>query len=93
MDAFHKDIQYALEKLGKSNLVLKDQQYQFLKVKDTGSLRNEIVDYSKAPCLGADLGSESEIEKPYALKETIDEAILNQSIFTRVKLSKMEEHL
>ena len=31
VDAFHKGIQYALEKLGKSNLALKEQQYQILK--------------------------------------------------------------
>ena len=31
VNAFHKGIQYALEKLGKSNLALKEQQYQILK--------------------------------------------------------------
>ena len=31
VDAFHKGLQYALEKLGKSNLALKEQQYQILK--------------------------------------------------------------
>ena len=35
------------------NLALKEQQYQIMKAKDTGS-ENEIVDYSRAPCLGAD---------------------------------------
>ena len=31
VDAFHKGIQYALEKLGKPNLPLKEQQYEILK--------------------------------------------------------------
>ena len=31
VDAFHKGIQYALEKLGKSNLALKEKQYQIFK--------------------------------------------------------------
>ena len=31
VDAFHKAIQYALEKLGKSNLAMKEQQYEILK--------------------------------------------------------------
>ena len=49
VDAFHKGIQYALEKLGKSKFGLKEQQYQ----RHEGS-GNEIVDYSRAPCVGAD---------------------------------------
>ena len=31
VDAFHKDIQYALKKLGKPNLPLKEQRYEILK--------------------------------------------------------------
>ena len=31
VDAFHKGIQHALEKLGKPNLALKEQQYEILK--------------------------------------------------------------
>jgi len=38
VDALHKGIQYAPEKLGKLNLVLKEQQYQILKAKDTWAL-------------------------------------------------------
>jgi len=62
VDAFHKSIRYALQKLGKSNLALKGQQYQgahngplavsnFESNRQVGS-SNEIFDY---PCLGADL--------------------------------------
>ena len=56
MDAFHKGIQYALEKLGKSKfgfertvvcLVL-----NFKSKRHEGS-GNEIVDFSRATCLGA----------------------------------------
>ena len=31
VDGFHKGIQHALEKLGKPNLALKEQQYEILK--------------------------------------------------------------
>ena len=31
VDAFHKAIQYALEKLGKSNLAMEEQQHEILK--------------------------------------------------------------
>ena len=38
VDTFHKGIQYALEKLGKSKFGLEKQQYQILKAKDTRAL-------------------------------------------------------
>ena len=44
VDTFHKGIQYALEKLGKSNFKSKRRE----------TSGNELVDYSRAPCLGAD---------------------------------------
>ena len=44
VDTFHKGIQYALEKLGKSrNLALKAQQYQILKANDTKALRMSLL--------------------------------------------------
>ena len=43
VDAFHKDIQYALEKLGKSKFGFKRTV-----------VSKFLVDYSRAPCLGAD---------------------------------------
>ena len=43
VDTFHKGIQYALEKLGKSNLALKEQQYQILKAKDTRALGTSLL--------------------------------------------------
>ena len=52
VSAFH--IQYALEKNKESrNLALKEQWYQNLKAKDTWA-GNELVDYARASCLGAD---------------------------------------
>ena len=36
------------------NLALKEQQYQILLAKDTRALGTSFVDYSRAPCLGAD---------------------------------------
>ena len=54
VDTFHKDIKYALENQESRNLALKAQQYQILKAKDTKAPWNELVDYSRAPCLGAD---------------------------------------
>ena len=46
VDTFHKGIQYALEKLGKSKFGFESKRHE-------GS-GNELVDYSRAPCLGAD---------------------------------------
>ena len=36
------------------NLALKEQQYQNLKAKEHVASGNELVDYSRASCLGAD---------------------------------------
>ena len=43
VDALHKGIQYALEKLGSRNLALKEQQYQILKANDTWALGTILV--------------------------------------------------
>ena len=55
VDAFHKGIRSI--RTGKTRKVeisaLKEQQCQILKAKDMGS-GNEIVDYSRASCLGTD---------------------------------------
>ena len=52
IDAFEKGIQYALEKLGKSKFGF--ERTEDFKSKRHGGSGNEIVDYSRAPCLGAD---------------------------------------
>ena len=54
VDTFHKSIQYALEKLGKSKFGFERTAVSiFFKSKRHEGSRNELVDYSRAPCLGA----------------------------------------
>ena len=52
--AFYKGIQYALEKIGKSKFGLERTAVSNFKSKRHKGSGNEIVDYSRAPCLGAD---------------------------------------
>ena len=54
VDAFHKGIQYALEKLGKSKFGFERTAVSNFKSKRHEGSGNELVDYSRAPCLGAD---------------------------------------
>ena len=54
VNAFHKGIQYALEKLGKSKLGFERTAVSNFKRKRHEGSGNEIVDYSIAPCFGAD---------------------------------------
>ena len=51
---FHKGIQYALEKLGKSKVGFERTAVSNFKSKRHEGSGNELVDYSRAPCLGAD---------------------------------------
>ena len=54
VDTFHKGIQYALEKLGKSKFGFERTEVSNFKSKRHEGSGNELVDYSRAPCLGAD---------------------------------------
>ena len=54
VDAFHRGIQYALEKLGKSKFGFERTAVSNLKSKRHEGSGNELADYSSAPCLGAD---------------------------------------
>ena len=54
VDAFHKSIQYALENLGKSKFGFERTALSNFKSKRHVGSGNELVDYSRAPCLGAD---------------------------------------
>ena len=54
VDTFHKCIQYALEKLGKSKSGFERTVVSKFKSKRRVGSGNELVDYSRAPCLGAD---------------------------------------
>ena len=54
VDMFHKSIQYAPEKLGKSKSGFERTVVSKFKRKRRVGSGNELVDYSRAPCLGAD---------------------------------------
>ena len=54
VDMFHKSIQYPLEKLGKSKSGFEKTVVSKFKRKRRVGSGNELVDYSRAPCLGAD---------------------------------------
>ena len=54
MDTFLKGIQYTLEKLGKSKFDFESTTVSNFKSKRHEDPGNELVDYSRAPCLGAD---------------------------------------
>ena len=54
VDMFHKSIQYALEKLGKSKSGFERTVVSKFQRKRRVGSGNELVDYSRAPCLGAD---------------------------------------
>ena len=54
VDTFHKGIQYALEKLGKLKFGFESTTISNFKSKRHEDSGNELVDYSRAPCLGAD---------------------------------------
>ena len=54
VDTCHKGIQYALERLGKSKFGFESTTVSNFKSKSHEGSGNELVDYSRAPCLGAD---------------------------------------
>ena len=54
VDTFHKCIQHALEKLGKSTSGFERTVVSKFKIKRRVGSGNELVGYSRAPCLGAD---------------------------------------
>ena len=69
VDMFYKSIQYALETRGKSKSGFERTVVSKFKRKRRVGSGNELVDYSRAPCLGADqkdVGSGNEIERPGA---------------------------
>ena len=54
VDTFHKGIQYTLEKLGKLKFGFERKTVSNVKSKRHKGSGNELVDYSRALCLGAD---------------------------------------
>ena len=66
VDMFPKSIQYALEKLGKSKSGFKRTVVSKFKRKRRVGSGNELVDYSRAPCLGADQKARGLWERDWA---------------------------
>ena len=66
VDMFHKSIQYALEKLGKSKSGFERTVVSKFKRKRRVGSGNELVDYSRAPCLGADQKARGLWERDWA---------------------------
>ena len=54
VDTFQKGIQYALERLGNSKFGFESTTVSSFENKRHEGSGNELVDYSRAPCLGAD---------------------------------------
>ena len=54
VDTLHKGIQYALERLGKSKYGFESTTVSNFKSKSQEGSGNELVDFSRALCLGAD---------------------------------------
>ena len=54
VDTFNKGNQYALERLGKSKFGFESTTVSNFKIKSHEGSGNELVDYSRALCLGAD---------------------------------------
>ena len=54
VDKFHQGIQYALERLEKSKFGFESATVSNFKSKSHEGSGNKLVDYSRAPCLGAD---------------------------------------
>ena len=65
-DSFHKGIQYALEKLGKSKFRFERTAVSNFKSKRHVGSGNEIIDYSRAPCLSADQKTRGYLERDCA---------------------------
>ena len=60
---FHKGIQYVLEKLGKLKFGFERTAVSNFKRKRNEGSGNELVDYSRAPCLGADQKARGLLER------------------------------
>ena len=77
VDTFHKGIQCALENLGKSKFGFERTAVSNFKSKRHEGSGNELVDYSRAPCLvlikrHAGSGNEIVIEMQFTLYKTAD---------------------
>ena len=82
VDTFHKGIQYALEKLGKSKFGFERTAVSNIKSKKHEGSGNELVDYSRAPCLGADQKERGLWERDCEIHDVARVCLLN-SVRTR----------
>ena len=73
---FQKSIQYALEKLGKSKSGFKRTVVSKFKRERRVGSGNELVDYSRAPCLGADQKARGLWERDWNISFSSPEAAL-----------------
>ena len=67
VDMIHKATQYALERLGKSKFGFESTKPSNFKRKGHEGFGNELVDYSRAPCLGADQKARGLWERDWSL--------------------------
>ena len=65
VDTFHKGIQYELEKLGKSKFGFERTAVSNCNGTGHEGSGNELVDYSRTPCLGADQKARGLWERDY----------------------------
>ena len=77
VDMFHKSIQYALEKLGKSKSGFERTVVSKFKRKRRVGSGNELVDYSRAPCLGADQKARGLWERDCGDRERLRDFLLS----------------
>ena len=89
VDTFHKGIQYALERLGKSKFGFESTTVSNFKSKSHEGTGNELVDYSRAPCLGADQKARGLWERDIKSKQPSQEnkLLCNRKLF--MQLNKM----
>ena len=86
VDTFHKGIQYALEKLGKSKFGFERTAVSNFKSKRHEGSGNELVDYFRAPCLGADQKARGLWERDWTLTRAYN-AVLGPG-FPRLRRSR-----
>ena len=72
VDTFHKGIQYALERQGKSEFGFESTTVSNFKSKSHEGSGNELVDYSRTPCLGADQKERGLWERDWLFKGNED---------------------
>ena len=82
VDMFHKGIKYTLEKLRKSKFCFERTTLSNFKSKRHEGSGDELVDYSRAPCLGADQKARGLWER-----DCVTSGLTYLSCFTSVNLA------